>query len=55
MSPEVLHEQAHVAEVLRADATLKLGALVSGLSHVGMGEHLALLLEEDVVGWTHDL
>ena len=51
----MLHEQAHVPEMLWADAALKFGTLGFGLSHVGVGEHLGLLLEEDVVGGTHDL
>ena len=55
MSPEVLHEETHVPEVLRADAALKSWTLGSGLCHVGVREHLALLFEQDVVGWTHDL
>ena len=51
----MLHEHAHVLEVPLAHAALQLGELVAGLGLVDVLEHLALLLEQDVVEWTRNL
>ena len=55
MPPHVLHEHAHVLEVLFAHAALELGELVAGLSLVYVLEHFAFLLEKDVVERTRNL
>ena len=55
MPPHVLHEQAHVLEVLVTHAALQFGELIFRFRNIYVLEHFTFLLEQNVMNGAGDL